>query len=283
MISIVIPAYNEEGAIAETIHAAQSLLAVNGGEIVVVDDGSQDGTAQVAAEQGVRVVRHPHNLGYGRALKSGIEASTYDIIAIVDADGTYPIADIPRLVDTYKQGFDMVVGSRSGKGFKEPALKSAMRSVLTLLVEFTVGRRVPDVNSGLRVFSRQTVLPYFGHLCDTFSFTTSLTLAYMMTGRFVTYVPIAYVDRVGTTKVRLFRDALRTLQYIVQGIAYYNPIKLFLMLMAAAMLFTLAAMLLAAPAGRSMVLLIGTLGGLTAILLFGLGLVADVLKQIMHK
>lgn len=286
MISVVVPAYNEQHAIEPTVRAIQAVLPdprLGGGTVIVVDDGSSDDTAQVAAQVGATVVRHPHNLGYGRALKSGIAAATADTIVIVDADGTYPIPEIPALVERFHQGYDMVVGARSGKAFRESALKSALRYVLKSLVEFTAGRRVPDVNSGLRVFSRQTVMPYFAHLCDTFSFTTSLTLAYMMTGRFVAYVPVAYVERVGETKVRLFRDALRTLQYIIQAIAYYNPIKLFLLLIVATVLVTALAMLAAIPSGAAMIVLIATVGVLTSIVLFGLGLVADVLRQIMHK
>lgn len=286
MISVVVPAYNEQHAIEPTVRAIQAVLPdprLGGGTVIVVDDGSSDDTAQVAAQVGATVVRHPHNLGYGRALKSGIAAATADTIVIVDADGTYPIPEIPVLVERFHQGYDMVVGARSGKAFRESALKSALRYVLKSLVEFTAGRRVPDVNSGLRVFSRQTVMPYFAHLCDTFSFTTSLTLAYMMTGRFVAYVPVAYVERVGETKVRLFRDALRTLQYIIQAIAYYNPIKLFLLLIVATVLVTAIAMLAAIPSGAAVIVLIATVGVLTSIVLFGLGLVADVLRQIMHK
>ena len=286
MISVIIPALNEERAIAHTVRSVQAVLegaALAGSELIVVDDGSSDETARAASELGARVVRHPHNLGYGRALKTGIDAARHDTIVILDADGTYPAGDIPKLVQTYERGFDMVVGARSGKAFRGTLLKTLLRQVLKALVEFTTGRRVPDVNSGLRVFSRGTVRPYFAHLCDTFSFTTSLTLAYMMTGRFVTHVPIDYVERIGDTKVRLFRDALRTLQYIVQAIAYYNPIKLFLLLAAAAAIITLLAMLAAIPAGAPFVLLIFVIGAVGAISLFGLGLVADVLKQIMHK
>lgn len=285
MISVVIPAYDEEDAVAATIAAVKALPARADEpiEVVVVDDGSHDATASVATSAGARVIRHPHNLGYGRALKTGIDAASHDTIVIVDADGTYPPTHIPGLIETFHRGFDMVVGARSGSGFEEGAFKSIMRKVLTFLVEFTTGRDVPDVNSGLRVFSRRTVLPYFNHLCDTFSFTTSLTLAYMMTGRFVAHEPITYVNRVGRTKVRLFRDALRTMQYIVQAIVYYNPIKIFLILAVAALIITLIGVLMALPASSALAALIGTLGLLTSVLLFGLGLTADLLKQIMHK
>ena len=225
MISVVLPAYDEEAAVAGTVTEIRATLETagfEGFEIVVVDDGSADATAARAAEAGARVLRHPHNLGYGRALKSGIAAAEHDTIVICDADGSYAVDRIPRLVERYEEGFDMVVAAR--ENYRDSPLKAPLRWLLRWLVQYTVGRRVPDVNSGLRVFSRSTLEPYLPTLCDTFSFTTSQTLAYMMTGRFVGYVEAAYRPRRGRTKVRLIRDGLRTLQYMVQAIAYYNPL-----------------------------------------------------------
>ena len=123
----------------------------------------------------------------------------------------------------------MVVGARTGKYYRESIMKSLLRIILKFLVEFTAGRSIPDINSGLRVFSKKTITNYLQHLCNTFSFTTSLTLAYMMTGKFVEYIPIEYGKRMGVSKVRLFRESLRTLQYITQSIIYYNPLKLFIL------------------------------------------------------
>ncbi len=283
MISVVIPAFNEEASIRSTIEHLRALPAYDNWELLVVDDGSSDRTAEVAAALSARVMRHPHNLGYGRALKTGIAAATYDTIVIMDADGTYDAGDIPQLLAAYAGGFDMVVGRRSGVGQTESTFKTVLRWILTVLVEFTAGRRVPDVNSGLRVFSRTTIQPYFGQLCDTFSFTTSLTLAYMMTARFVNFVPISYGKRHGRSKVRLFRDALRTLQYIVQSILYYNPIKLFLLAAFGTALLTAALALVAVTVDSTTALIVLAIGGAAAVLLFGLGLVADLLRQIMTK
>lgn len=232
MISIVIPALDEEIAIGATIAGVSEVLTAANlvpFEIVVVDDGSSDQTGKIAAGAGAKVIRHPHNVGYGRSLKHGIEAAQYDMIAICDADGTYPASAIPELVRLHREGFDMAVGRRQGPHYRQSMLKMPMRALLRFLVEWTAGRRIPDINSGLRVFSRAAVMQYFAHLCDTFSFTTLMTLAYMMTGRFVAYTPIDYFERAGRSKVRLFRDALRTLQYVVEAILYYNPLKLFLL------------------------------------------------------
>jgi glycosyltransferase involved in cell wall biosynthesis len=286
MISIVIPAYNEEPVIKRTIAEIRTALAaspLSPYEIIVVDDGSSDRTMEFAAAEGARVLRHPSNAGYGRSLKDGIAAASHDTIAIIDADGTYPADQIPRLAALLDRGFDMVVGARTGAHYRGSALKAPLRALLTLLVEFTVGQRVADVNSGLRVLRRTTIVPYFPQLCDTFSFTTSVTLAYLLTGRFVEHVPIDYRERVGVTKVRLWRDALRTLQYIVQGIVYYNPVKIFLLLAAAALAFGWLAALVVALAGASgaPAMMVGSV--LAALVIFALGMVADLLRQILIR
>ena len=194
MTSVVIPAYNEELTIAETIQACQRELPKTGQpyEILVVDDGSSDKTAEIAEAAGARVIRHLNNLGYGRSLKDGIRAATYDAIVITDGDGTYPIDQIPSLVQNYREGFNMVVGAREGKNYSESVKKRALRFILKHLVEFTAGRKIPDINSGLRIFSRREIAPYFSYLGNAFSFTTSITLAYMMNAMCIKYIPIKY-------------------------------------------------------------------------------------------
>ena len=233
MVSIVIPAYNEENAVGETVNDVRKVMKKSSYkefEVIVVDDGSSDNTAERAKKAGAFVISHPHNAGYGRALKTGITNAKFDKVVITDADGTYPsvkIVDILKLFDT---GFDMVVGERTGKNYRESPLKWPMRLLLRFLVEWTTGRKIPDINSGFRVFSKKTIITYFGQLCDTFSFTTSATLAYMMTSKFVAYTKIEYSERVGSSHVRLWSDSLRTLQYIIQAITYYNPLKIFILL-----------------------------------------------------
>jgi glycosyltransferase involved in cell wall biosynthesis len=286
VISIVIPAYNEQNAIADTVQHSRAVLE-NAGltpcQVVVVDDGSTDRTAENAREAGATVVSHLYNLGYGRALKSGIAASQFDIVVITDADGTYPLNRIPDLVAEHQKGFDMVVGRRQGGNYWELSVKAPLRFLLRLMVEFATGQTIPDINSGLRVFGKKGVQPYLAHLCNTFSFTTSLTLAYMMTGKYVQYIPIDYLPRVGRTKVRLFKDSLRTMQYIVQAIIYYNPIKIFLLMSLLTLLFGVFCFLLASLLHLAGSFLILVWCILVAIIIFSLGLVADLLRQIMHK
>jgi len=283
MISVVVPAFNEAGAIGDTVARIRTTLGATDHEVVVVDDGCTDQTAQEAAAAGARVITHPHNLGYGAALKTGIRAAAFDTIVITDADGTYPINEIPRLLAEFRRGFNMTVGARTGDHYHESLLKSPLRYLLKWLVEFTTGRRIPDVNSGLRVFSRQEILPYLDHLCNTFSFTTSVTLAYMMTAKFVGYVPIAYNQRIGQTKVRLFRDSLRTLQYIVQAILYYNPLKMFLLISAALLVLAVFLMIVALQWKIMTAFFLGVGCLLMVIVVFSLGLLAELLSQIMAK
>src|SRR5665213_2863708 len=204
MISVIIPALNECNAIVETIsrvNAALTSVQLTPYEIIVVDDGSNDGTGQLAQQAGAKVLRHPHNIGYGRSLKDGIMAATYDTIVITDADGSFPLEAIPTLVERSNQGFDMVVGARTGPNYRESMLKSPLRAVLKMIVEFTASREIPDINSGLRVFRRQVAVSYFDHVSNLFSFTTSLTLAYMMNSKFVDYINIGYNERIGRSKV----------------------------------------------------------------------------------
>jgi polyisoprenyl-phosphate glycosyltransferase len=283
VISVVIPAYNEAGAVGEAVRQIERALVEIEHEVVVVDDGSQDATADEARAAGGRVVQHPHNLGYGAALKTGIQAATYDTIVITDADGTYPNDYIPVLVKELARGFNMVVGARQGSHFRDSVLKSPMRMILKFLVEFTAGRQVPDVNSGFRAFSKKEVMTYFPHLCNTFSFTTSLTLAYMMTFKFVTYVSIPYYRRVGSTKVRLFRDTLRTLQYIIQAILYYNPLKMFLLLSALMVCGSALSFSLGAVFRLTSGFYLGIGGILMAVQVFCFGLLAELLRQILDK
>ncbi|MGO8992408.1 MAG: glycosyltransferase family 2 protein [Polyangiaceae bacterium] len=232
MLSVVIPALNEEAAIAETVGRIRAVLEKDAivHEIIVVNDGSTDQTGVIARKCGARVVDHPVPGGYGLALKSGILTSSYELIAITDADGTYPcerIADLYRLVAI--DGFDMAIGARTGSEYEGSFLKMPARRVFLWLSEYATGRKIDDINSGLRVFRKDIVLRYLATISDGFSFTTTITLAAMLNGYFVKYIPIAYYKRVGKSHVRYIRDTLRSLQIIVENIVFYNPLKLFLL------------------------------------------------------
>lgn len=285
-VSVIIPALNEVDAIESTINQVQYVLeasTISEYEVLIVDDGSTDGTSEIATAAGARVIRHPANAGYGASLKDGILNAEYETIVISDADGSYPIDRIPELLDAYRQGFDMVVGARSGEHYQESVLKKPLRLILRKLVEYTASREIPDINSGLRVFNKEAVVPYFDQLCDTFSFTTSLTLAYFMTGKFVTYIPIEYHERIGKTKVRLFRDSIRTLQYIIEAATYYNPLKIFALLSILCLVMMISSFVLGITFQVLSLFSLGVGAGLLSLVMLGVGLLAVLLKQIMNK
>lgn len=284
-LSVVIPALNEASAIAETVRVVQQCLTEAGitFELIIVDDGSTDGTGDIAAAAGARVIRHLYNLGYGRSLKDGILAAKYPSIAISDADGTYPFQDMPKLFAEFQRGFDMVVGARRGKAYEESFIKKPLRRVLKFLVEVTAARKIPDINSGMRIFDREKAITYFERLCDTFSFTTSLTLAFIMKGHYVTYVPIDYHERIGRTKVRLLRDAVKTFQYIAEAAIYYNPLRIFLGLTAALIASGLALAIINVFMRREGIML-GIIGiFIASVVTFALGLHAVLLKQMLDR
>lgn len=286
MFTVVIPALNEEQGIAETILELQTVFAeqeYEAPEIVVVDDGSSDATAEEAQRLGARVVKHLTNLGYGQSLKDGIIAANFDTIVITDADGTYPADELPTLLAKYQEGFDMVVGERTGEHYRESWFKMPLRRLLKFLVEFSAGTRVPDVNSGMRVFSKKTARKYFKQLSGSFSFSTSITLAYLMTSKCIAFVPIGYRERVGRSKVRLFRDSLRTLQFITQAILYYNPIKIFLLFCGLILCGAFFAFSFGLLWSSVTLMLLGVGCVIMSILIFSLGLVADLLRQILIR
>jgi len=275
--SVVIPVYNEESGIALVINA---IRAQNSDcEIVVVDDGSTDGTASVAQSAGSIVLRHPANGGYGRSLMDGIQAAQYDIIVITDGDGTYPVERISDLVNKIHEGFDMAVGARQGTQQYDSLLRVPARLLFKFLVEFTTGARIPDINSGMRSFRKSQVLPYFPDLCQGFSFTTTLTLIYKLTGKFIVYIPIEYRKRIGKSKVSIIRDSLRTLQYVVEVIVTYNPLKLFLLLCLLLSILALVTFLWWIFSPLPALLIVASSFTGFSFLLFGIGLLAYLGKR----
>jgi len=230
-LSLVLPAYDEEKAIAQVLTEARETLDAQPieYEIIVVDDQSDDETARIAEECGATVLRNVQRGGYGYSLMRGIRHARFPTIAILDADGSYPVAALPSLLEAYRGGFAMAVAERRGGDYAASARMKLLRGLFRLLAEFIVGRRVPDVNSGMRVFDRGAVLPLLPYMSYGFSFTTSITLLFMMRALPVTYVPIEFQKRAGRSKVRYLRDALRALQIVASITARLNPVKLFLL------------------------------------------------------
>jgi glycosyltransferase involved in cell wall biosynthesis len=278
-LSVIVPAYNESsgiGAVLTDLKRELSVLPLDA-EIVVVDDGSTDETAaRAGCVEGVRLLRNPVNLGYGHSLLRGITAARGDLIAICDADGSYKAAALQPLLRLVDKGVDHAIGLRTGPNIRRPWVA---RSVYRWLCGYVVGCRVPDANSGLRVFRREVAEAVRGDLCRGFSFTTSLTLASIMCGYVVAFTEIPYERRVGRSHVR-FRDVLRTSQYLFQLIAAYNPVKLFLPLVLASAFLSLVALAVAMRPGGSMAL-IGAIGiSSVTLMMIGLGAHAYIVSRL---
>lgn len=287
MISVIIPAYNEEGSIGRTIdeiiYVLKKCNLYKKSEIIVVNDGSSDNTRDIAKEKGAIVLDNPSNMGYGYSLKKGITYAKNETIVITDADSTYPFKCVPKMLKEKKKGFDLVVGARTGKYYKESLFKSFLRKLLKRFVEFVSGKKIKDVNSGLRVFDRSTVMKYFPRLCNTFSFTTSQTLAYFMNSLFVSYVDIPYKKRRGKSKVRLFKDSMRSLKYILEASIYYNPLKIFSLLSVICIILSIIGFIFSHFFGIHAGYVLGIGGLLLSIIEFSIGILAVLLKQIMDK
>ena len=231
-VSVVVPAYNEAEAIAPVVAELHAELKKRGveSEIIVVDDGSSDGTAKAVPGALARVISHPANRGYGRALLTGIEAAKHDWVLMIDADGSYPPAEMLRLLDS-APAFDLVIGQREGAHFWGTPTKALLRWVYLRLASFVVGMRVPDANSGLRLVRKSLVDRQGLVRCLGYSFTTTMTLSFLVQGRLVKFMPIEFRARGGGhSKVKPFRDILRTLQLMTQVMVIYNPLKLFAVL-----------------------------------------------------
>lgn len=228
--SVVLPAYNEEGAVEATIDALQKSLGEEclDYELIVVNDGSTDRTGQLLRRrEDVRLVEHEKNMGYGAALKTGIRHAKHELIVITDADGTYPNERIPELV-RLAADCDMVVGSRNGANVKYPLIRKLPKWFLVRFAEWMAGRHIPDLNSGMRVFRKSVAERFLKILPDTFSFTTTITLATLTNRYKVRYEPIDYHARVGRSKIKPIRDTLRFVQLILRTGMYFAPLRVFL-------------------------------------------------------
>jgi glycosyltransferase involved in cell wall biosynthesis len=226
--TVVIPAFNEHGGIASSVAEIAQALGSAGlrHEIVVIDDGSTDGTAAAASQTPCRVIRSKTNCGYGASLKKGIAAAHSDVIVITDADGTYPANRISELVARAREA-DMVVGARTGEAVHIPWARRPAKWLLTRLSGYLCGKPIPDLNSGLRVFRKRDFHRFARIVPNGFSFTTTMTLAYLCNGLSVDYVPIDYRKRVGNSKIRP-GHAYDFLILILRVIVLFNPLKVVL-------------------------------------------------------
>jgi len=230
LVSIVIPAFNESASIADVVGVLRA--AAPWREILVVDDGSADGTADRASAAGAIVIRHPYNKGNGAAVKSGIRHATSDYVLIMDADGQHPPEDALRIAARLG-AFDLVIGARADET-QATAARRAGNAMLNGVASFLTGRTIPDLTSGFRGARRECLREFLHLLPNGFSTPTTTTLAFIKAGYNVAFEPIHARRRTGQSKIRLARDGARFFVIILKIITLFSPLRIFLPVSAAA-------------------------------------------------
>src|SRR6266545_4194825 len=228
-LSIVIPVFNEANNLAALIGKVQALKLPQS-ETIVVDDGSTDGSAEIAMRAGANVVCHPYNIGNGAGVKSGIRAARGRLIVLMDGDGQHQPEDIPKLV-AEASNYHMVVGART-KGSKLRFHRNAANLLYNLLASYVTRFKVQDLTSGFRVLSRREALRFIDLLPNTFSYPTTLTLAFLRSGLTVKYVPIQSLYRAGQSKISLVSDGIRFLLIITKIATLFASFRVFVLVSA---------------------------------------------------
>ena len=245
--TVIVPVYNEEEALAEAIvELRRTLASEENYELIVVNDGSTDRSAEIlsalsATDRELIVADHDSNSGYGSALKTGIRLAKADLIVITDADGTYPNARIGELVSLMDR-YEMVVGSRTANDAEYPLIRKIPKLFLKAYASWIAGRDIPDLNSGMRVFRRDLAERFLHMLPDSFSFTTTITLAHLTNRYRVHFLPIGCKVRKGRSKIKPIRDTMRFVQLIARMGMYFAPLRVlspFIILMLIAFLLSL--------------------------------------------
>ena len=283
-VTVVLPAYNEVGHVGAEVERITAALKASpySFEIVVVDDGSTDGTGDaVEGMPFVRVLRFPVNRGSGTARRIGSLEAAGRYVVWTDADMTYPNERIPELVARLEEGAaHQVVGARSREEGTFKVLRVPAKWLIRRLAEYLTQSRIPDLNSGLRAFSREHARPYLGLLPPGFSCVTTITLAFLSNGLVVDYVPIDYAPRAGRSHFHPIKDAYRYILQVVRMVTFFEPLRVFgpialflLTFGTGKLVFDLVTKSLRVTTNTILILI-------TGLLLFSLGLLADLIVRV---
>jgi glycosyltransferase involved in cell wall biosynthesis len=228
-VSVVIPAYNEGQAIGMVVASVREVLRSSrlNHEIIVVDDGSDDNTAEQAFTAGAEVFRHPYNIGNGAAIKSGIRAAQGEILVFMDGDGQHDPKDIIRLLE-YLPKYDMVVGARSFNN--QSSLGRALgNKAYNWFAGYVAKFPIKDLTSGFRAVKADIARSFIYLLPNTYSYPTTITLGALRSGNSVKYLPIEMRKRqTGNSQVKIIQDGLRFFMIITRICTLYSPMRIFL-------------------------------------------------------
>lgn len=223
-ISIIIPAYNEENGIRKVLENLNSRFP--GSDIIVINDGSTDKTAEIIKQFKIKAINHSTNKGYGASLKSGIKAAINEHLIFLDADGQHSIEDISKLISEIED-FDMVVGARTANSHR-PLGRRPGKVILKWVSQILSGEKIPDLNSGFRSVKKSIIKKYLHLLPQGFSASTTMTLIFITRGYSVKYIPIQTKKRIGHSSVKPLKDGFSTILTMIRLITLINPLKIFL-------------------------------------------------------
>jgi glycosyltransferase involved in cell wall biosynthesis len=280
--SIVIPAKNEEQGLQRVLPRLRELYPQ--AEVIVVDDGSTDGTVQVCQAAEVQVLSHPYSKGNGAAIKSGARAATGEHIVFMDGDGQHDPRDIERLLYKKDEGYDLVVGARSGLSSQASVLRWSANNVYNKLASWMVNRKIDDLTSGFRCVNRKKFLSFLYLLPNGFSYPTTSTMAFFRAGHSVGFVPITVSSRVGESHISLLRDGVRFFLIIFKIGTLYAPLKVYFpMATFISGLGVLNYLLTAISHGSPRFTNMSTLLILTGVVIFLIGLLAEQLTNLLYR
>ena len=224
-VSIIIPAKNEELGLA--ILLPELSREYPDAEIIVVNDGSTDNTEQICKAAGVMVVTHPYAKGNGAAVKSGARVAKGDYLVFMDGDGQHKAADVGRLLAKVHEGYDLVVGARSGRDSQASVARWSANTIYNGFASWMVNRRIDDLTSGFRCVHRRKFLSFLYLLPNGFSYPTTSTMAFFRAGYSVGFVPIAVSRRLGKSHISMLKDGVRFFLIIFKVGTLYSPLKVY--------------------------------------------------------
>ena len=280
--SVVIPAKNEEQGLAKFLPSLCERYPE--AEVIVVNDGSTDGTEQVCRDAGVRVISHPYSKGNGAAIKTGARAASGDYIVFMDGDGQHDPADIEKLLYRMEEGYDLVVGARSGLSSQANIARWSANGLYNKLAGWMVNREIPDLTSGFRCVNRRKFLDFLYLLPNGFSYPTTSTMAFFRAGYSVGFVSITVAPRVGSSHINILRDGVRFFLIIFKIGTLYSPLKVYFpvaVLMSGFGLLNYFATSFATGTWRFTNM--STLLFLTGMIVFLIGLLAEQLTNLQYK